>query len=224
MKNIFRKKKNGKIYNTDFGLDKILIYDSDKASEFNRSKHYFESWGYKVKKIILCDNGSIKLLAVLKKKVLYRCLLDSQKVDHQDRVRPYGGTHPDYCIYYKDGVCTCVDPKHCLYQETSHHVSIIKDMKTIQKMILIFIIKIVHIMKIQNWEESFLNNMIILMLKIMRIRSNLYIVEVYIEMIEDASRVINSTSSFVGCILICFYCIRRIKFHLSFIQSRCCII
>ena len=99
-----------------------------------------------------------------------------------------------------------------------------KDMKTIQKMILIFIIKIVHIMKIQNWEESFLNNMIILMLKIMRIRSNLYIVEVYIEMIEDASRVINSTSSFVGRILICFYCIRRIKFHLSFIQSRCCII
>lgn len=128
MKNIFRKKKNGKIYNTDFGLDKILIYDSDKASEFNRDKHYFESWGYKVKKIILCDNGSIKLLAVLKKKVLYRCLLDSQKVDPQDRVRPYGGTHPDYCVYYKDGVCTCADPKHCLYQETSHHVSIIKDM------------------------------------------------------------------------------------------------
>ena len=120
---IFKKNK----YNTDFG-EKILVFNSNDAKEFNKNKRYFLDVGYKIKKIILADDGQFKLLAVIKKKKLHNCLLKDQQVDPDDKTIPRQGTYPEYCDFYYKGTCLYCCGGSCLYQDTRKNISIIKDM------------------------------------------------------------------------------------------------
>ena len=86
--------------------------------------------GFKIKKIVLTDDGSMKLIANIKKRRLCKCLLTKKKIPDNDRVYPRCNTDPECCEYNVagTGMCACTNKEFCLYQSTPKHVSIIKKM------------------------------------------------------------------------------------------------
>ena len=117
-------------YNTDLGLEKIILYDSEKAKEFNDMRRQLICLGFKIVKVVLTDSGSMKLMAIIKKRKLCRCLLDKKKIPDNDRVYPRCHTNPECCEFHVagTGICACTNKDFCLYQDTPKHVSIIKKM------------------------------------------------------------------------------------------------
>lgn len=118
-----KKKK----YNTDF-YDKIVLYDSRNASQFNSMRKRLTRLGFVIKKIVLTDDGDFKLLAKIKKKPLVECLLRVKQIPENDRVYPRCTTLPEDCEFNHSGICSCVDYKFCLYQNTIEHRTVIEQM------------------------------------------------------------------------------------------------
>lgn len=119
-----KKKKN---YNIDF-YDKIILYESRNASQFNTMRKRLTRLGFIIKKIVLTDDGDFKLLAKIKKKPLVECLLRVKQIPENDRVYPRCTTRPEDCEFNQSGICSCVDHKFCLYQDTPEHRFVIEQM------------------------------------------------------------------------------------------------
>ena len=113
-----------KIYNTDL-YEKAIAFSSNDYADFNRKRRELRMIGYKIKKIVLTNDGTFKLLAKLKKKSLVECLLREKQLQKEDHTN---NTDPKYCHFYRTGFCACTDYNACLYQETKDHISIIKNM------------------------------------------------------------------------------------------------
>lgn len=117
-----------KIYNTDY-LEKSIFFESNNAEHFSKRKKLFERLGYKIKNIVLTDDGKFKLIGNLtKKKSLVKCILKDKEISENDRVYPHSLTYPELCEFYKNGICCCVDHSFCLYQETKNNTKIVKEM------------------------------------------------------------------------------------------------
>ena len=118
--------KNKK-YNIQY-YEKIILYDSTRADKFNHRRKILESIGYIIKKIVLTDDGTYKLLGTIKKKPVVNWLLVKKTLPENCSKFAYYNTIPNECEFYNKGVCGCVDHTFCLYQETSNHVDAIKSM------------------------------------------------------------------------------------------------
>lgn len=117
------------VYNTDLGLEKTILYESEKANDFNNMRRFLTCLGFKIKKIVLTDSGSMKLVAIIRKKKLCKCLLTKKNIPDNDRVYPRCNTDPEFCEFHINGMCKCCnDHDFCLYQDTPKHISIIKYM------------------------------------------------------------------------------------------------
>lgn len=113
-----------KIYNTDL-YEKVIAFATNDCKEFNIKRRELKMIGYKIKKNVLTNDGTYKLLAKLKKKSLVECLLREKQLQTEDHT---SNTDPKYCHFYRNGFCTCTDYTACLYQETEDHISVIKYM------------------------------------------------------------------------------------------------
>lgn len=118
--------KNKK-YNTQY-YEKIVLYDSTNATQFNCQRKVLQCIGYIIKKIVLTDDGTYKLLAKLKKKSVVNCLLIKKTLPENCSKYVYYNTIPSKCEYYNKGICGCTDHRFCLYQETTNHINAIKSM------------------------------------------------------------------------------------------------